>query len=189
MDTVRAWGVPRGPIAIAEDDLQLGWGQLGRGWVLVRGPSAQHAPNRHPLGHNLSFYFILFLALLSTCYSLVVCCHKRILRLFICCGSIFIVEWVLLCRPTAMDRFVRQAAATMPGSELLDHASFGPQFGDKFDFTIVFSNTILTALPAALMIAAGPIYMLSYRKATAVTSKRGLLWAKMVSLLCSIYRV
>lgn len=102
---------------------------------------------------------------------------------FVCYGYIVLVAWALLSRLAAMVRFVRQAVANMSGSEPLDDASFGPQFGEKIDFTIVFGNTILTAIPAALMIAAAPIYMLSYRKATAVTSKRGLLWAKMVSFL------
>ena len=59
---------------------------------------------------------------------------------------------------------------------------FGPQFKDKFDFTITFEHTILTTAPASLFIAAVPIYFFLYRGTKDVVLSGKLLWLKIVSV-------
>lgn len=64
-------------------------------------------------------------------------------------------------------------SALATANMLEDDGVFGPQYGHEFDFTMVFSNAILTIGPAALMIAACPIYVLAYfgKLPVAVTSR------------------
>ena len=87
-----------------------------------------------------------------------------------------------------MQGFIRKLVALVAKvstNQSIDDSYFGPQFGQEFDFSMVFNNTILTIIPATIMIGAAPIYMLCYQKATAKTSKRGALWVKLVSyILC-----
>lgn len=85
-----------------------------------------------------------------------------------------------------MQGFIRKLVALVAKAsttEQIDDAYFGPQFGQEFDFTMVFDNTILTIIPATIMIGAAPVYMFWYHKAVAKTSKRGPLWVKLVSYI------
>lgn len=75
-----------------------------------------------------------------------------------------------------MDQLAGRSAA----NRLADDGVFGPQYGQEFDFTMVFDNTILAIIPAVLMIAACPAYVFAYfGKAPVTTSRRPLLF-KMV---------
>lgn len=56
--------------------------------------------------------------------------------------------------------------------------SIGPQM---FDFTLLFEDTILTILPAGLLIAIFPFYFLHYLKLPVYISSGFLLWTKLVS--------
>lgn len=69
-----------------------------------------------------------------------------------------------------MDQLTR-AQAPAEATWLADDGVFGPQYGQEFDFSMVFNNTILTILPAALLIAACPAYILSSFGKSPVTSK------------------
>mgnify|MGYP005990322769 CR=1 FL=1 len=60
---------------------------------------------------------------------------------------------------------------------------FGPQFKDKFDFTLAFEHAILTTVPASLLIAAVPIYFFLYRGTQDVVLPGKSLWLKLVSTL------
>lgn len=60
---------------------------------------------------------------------------------------------------------------------------FGPQFKDKFDFTLAFEHTVLTAGPASLLIAVLPVYFFLYRGTKDVVLPGKLLWLKLVSVL------
>lgn len=60
---------------------------------------------------------------------------------------------------------------------------FGPQFKDKFDFTLTFEHTILATGPASLLIAAVPIYFFLYRGTQDVVLPGKLLWLKLVRTL------
>lgn len=65
--------------------------------------------------------------------------------------------------------------------EIANDNSFGPQLGSKFDLTVLFEDTILTILPASLLIATSPIYFLYYSKLPIYISASTLLYAKLVS--------
>lgn len=78
-----------------------------------------------------------------------------------------------------MDQLMR-AQAPVKVTSLADDAVFGPQYDQEFDFTMVFNNTILTILPAALLIAACPAYILSSFGNAPVTSKKKPLFYKLV---------
>ena len=84
---------------------------------------------------------------------------------------------------------VRRAATGLATADLNNDASFGPQFGQAFDFTMLFSNTILTIIPASLMIAGGLIYIIWYQGETAVTSRNEIFGVKMVSSTNPIFMV
>ena len=76
-------------------------------------------------------------------------------------------------------------AVAEPGNTTLaDDGVFGPQYGNLFDFTMVFDNTIFTILPIALSILACPVYVSWYYDRPFVTSKKNLLWVKGVSIPC-----
>ena len=64
--------------------------------------------------------------------------------------------------------------------------AFGPQFKDKFDFTLAFEHTILTTAPASLLIAAAPIYALLYRGTKIIMLPGKLLWLKMVGAFVTL---
>lgn len=61
------------------------------------------------------------------------------------------------------------------------HNTFGPQLGAQFDFTLLFEDTILTILPASLLIATCPLYILHYLKQPVYVSGGFVLWTKLVS--------
>lgn len=61
-----------------------------------------------------------------------------------------------------------------------DHA-FGPQFKDKFDFTLQFEHTILAILPTTIFFAAVPIFFFFYQNAPNVVRPGQLLLVKLVS--------
>lgn len=75
---------------------------------------------------------------------------------------------------------VRRAASGVTKANLRDDASFGPQFGSEFDFSMLFSNAFFAILPAAIIISACLVYIMWYRDALAVTSKKRLFGAKTV---------
>lgn len=71
---------------------------------------------------------------------------------------------------------------TMNQSTRGDDALFGPQLPGRFDFTLLFEQSIFTALPCSLFLVAamGNIYGLCKQP---VRVKSGaLLWLKLVSL-------
>lgn len=68
----------------------------------------------------------------------------------------------------------------MPSMDFERDNDFGPQFKDKFDFTLDFEHTILTTVPATLLIAAAPIFFFVYRGKDAIILPGKLLWAKLV---------
>lgn len=78
-----------------------------------------------------------------------------------------------------MDLIRRVTGAAKPAVD--NDASFGPQFGQAFDFTMVFNNSILAILPSLVMILASIVYIFWYQKKPAVTRKRDLFWIKAVS--------
>lgn len=78
-----------------------------------------------------------------------------------------------------MDRLVR-AQAPMQVASLADDGIFGPHYGQEWDFTMVFSNIILTILPAALVVAACPVYMISSIGSSPMTAKKRPLLRKLV---------
>lgn len=83
--------------------------------------------------------------------------------------------------------FMHSASTGAANTPISNDAMFGPQFGQAFDFTMVFSNTILSILPSVVMIIAGIVYFFWYRKLAAVTSNRSLLWTKLVSVTCPAF--
>lgn len=76
--------------------------------------------------------------------------------------------------------FVRRAANGVTNASLRDDASFGPQFGSQFDFSMLFSNAFFAILPASLIISVSLVYIMWYWDALKVTSKRLLFGAKTV---------
>lgn len=78
---------------------------------------------------------------------------------------------------------LRRATANATNTTIPNDGVFGPQYGDSFDFTMVFDNIIFTILPASLMIGACPIYVAWYYDRVFVTSKKNLLWVKLVRIL------
>lgn len=68
----------------------------------------------------------------------------------------------------------------MPWMDFDSDNDFGPQFKDKFDFTLDFEHTILTTVPATLLIAAAPVFFFVYRGKDAIVLPGKLLWAKLV---------
>ena len=74
----------------------------------------------------------------------------------------------------------------MPWVEVDSDNDFGPQFKDKFDFTLGFEHSILTTLPATLLIAAAPIFFFVYRGKDAIVLPGKLLWAKLVRYILRI---
>lgn len=64
-----------------------------------------------------------------------------------------------------------------------DHA-FGPQFKDKFDFTLKFEHTILAIVPATIFVAAAPVFFFLYQNSPNVVRPGKLLLVKLVS--CAI---
>lgn len=69
----------------------------------------------------------------------------------------------------------------MQGASLADDGIFGPQYGQEFDFSMVFNNIVLTTIPAALIIAACPVYMISSIGRSPVTAKK---WPVLRKLVC-----
>lgn len=63
--------------------------------------------------------------------------------------------------------------------------AFGPQFKDKFDFTLQFEHTILAIFPATLFVAAVPIFFFFYHNAPNVVRPGQLLLVKLVS--CAVF--
>lgn len=59
---------------------------------------------------------------------------------------------------------------------------FGPQWGSAFDFTLTFENWIFTLLPAALIIAATPIYTAACLKRPVACFVNGIFWTKLVGI-------
>lgn len=78
-----------------------------------------------------------------------------------------------------MDHLARRSASAA-ADMLADDGTFGPQYGQEFDFTMVFNNIILTIIPAVLIIVASPMYGMASRGKSPVTSKRGPLFRKLV---------
>lgn len=85
---------------------------------------------------------------------------------------------ILSCSVTT----ARHHPPNMPGVDFAKDNDFGPQFNDKFDFTLDFEHTILTTVPATLLIAAAPIFFFVYRGQDAIILNGKLLWAKLVCL-------
>lgn len=59
--------------------------------------------------------------------------------------------------------------------------AFGPQFKDKFDFTLQFEHTILTILPATIFVAAVPIFFFIFQSRPNIVLPGKLLQLKLVS--------
>jgi hypothetical protein len=60
--------------------------------------------------------------------------------------------------------------------------AFGPQVGNRFDFTLFFEYTILTTLPACLLLFVSPFYIYRFLRRP-ISFRHGLLlWTKLVSL-------
>lgn len=59
--------------------------------------------------------------------------------------------------------------------------AFGPEFKDKFDFTLEFEHAILSIGPAAFLLLGIPILVFRFRKHPAIISSGWLLWLKLVS--------
>lgn len=66
-----------------------------------------------------------------------------------------------------------------------DDQSFGPQYGDRFDFTLRFEHIIFTILPATVLIAAYPILLYQYTRKSIVVGRGWSLYAKLVSFSAS----
>lgn len=80
-----------------------------------------------------------------------------------------------------MDWFAHSpTAAPAAAAMLADDNRFGPQYGQQFDFTMVFSNIVLTIVPAALIIAASPAYIFAGFGKPPMTAKKGPLLRKLV---------
>lgn len=68
--------------------------------------------------------------------------------------------------------------------------SFGPQFLDYFDFTLLFEHSILTILPSALIILACPAYIYHNARRAIVADAGALLWAKLaVAFLLAVVEI
>lgn len=65
--------------------------------------------------------------------------------------------------------------------DLESDRAFGPQFRDKFDFTLEFEHTILSILPASLFLAGAPVFFLLYQHSPNIVLSGKLLWVKLVS--------
>ncbi|KAK2593184.1 hypothetical protein QQS21_009113 [Conoideocrella luteorostrata] len=59
--------------------------------------------------------------------------------------------------------------------------AFGPQLSPQFDFTLLFEFTILTIIPASLLIVISPFYLLYYLKSPAYVSGSALSWFKLIA--------
>lgn len=66
-------------------------------------------------------------------------------------------------------------------SNIQSDQAFGPQFGEKFDFTLEFEHTVLSILPATLFLAGVPIFFLLYQRSPSIVLSGQLLWFKLVS--------
>lgn len=80
----------------------------------------------------------------------------------------------------------------LSGSAMAHHGdnSFGPQYGDQFDFTLRFELIILTILPASVLLTMYPILLYHYTHKPVVVSRSWSLYVKLVSKLqhlCSLY--
>ena len=69
-----------------------------------------------------------------------------------------------------------------PWLDFTGDAAFGPQFKDKFDFTLEFEHSILTLAPAVLLIAATPIFFFLYCRRRSIILPGYLLWLKIVRI-------
>lgn len=63
-----------------------------------------------------------------------------------------------------------------------DDDSFGPQYGDTFDFTLRFEHIIFTIVPASILISIYPILIYQYARKPVVVGRSWSLYAKLVSL-------
>jgi len=61
--------------------------------------------------------------------------------------------------------------------------TFGPQVGTSFDFTLFFEHTILTSLPASLLLLVCPLYLTRFLRRPVCFKHGLLLWTKLVRLL------
>lgn len=61
--------------------------------------------------------------------------------------------------------------------------SFGPQFLNYFDLTLLFQHSIFTILPSALLILACPAYMYHHGRKAVVADAGAQLWAKLAIAL------
>ena len=68
------------------------------------------------------------------------------------------------------------ATKTLPGND----NSFGPQYGNSFDFTLLFDHSMFTIVPTALLITACPLYIYFRRRDPLQVERGRLFWAKMV---------
>ncbi|KAK5996562.1 ABC multidrug transporter B [Cladobotryum mycophilum] len=79
--------------------------------------------------------------------------------------------------------FMQFATAAMEFDALAVNASadksFGPQLPHKFDFTLLFEQTILSILPSTLLIVASPIYVYHLLRKPVCVRSGLLLWAKL----------
>lgn len=64
-----------------------------------------------------------------------------------------------------------------------DDNLFGPQYGDKFDFTLRFEHIIFTILPASILITAFPVLLYQYTQKPVVIGRSWSLYAKLVSFI------
>ncbi len=66
------------------------------------------------------------------------------------------------------------AQAPVETASLAEDGVFGPQHDQEFEFIMVCSNIVLSILPAALMVAACPAYILSSfgKSSSSVTLKK-----------------
>ncbi|KAH8198816.1 hypothetical protein TruAng_007039 [Truncatella angustata] len=58
--------------------------------------------------------------------------------------------------------------------------TFGPQIGTRFDFTLFFEHTILTSLPASLLLFVCPLYLTRFLRRPVFFKHGLLLWTKLI---------
>lgn len=68
-------------------------------------------------------------------------------------------------------------------------ASFGPQYGSRFDFTLKFEAAILALLPATLLVATTPVFLFLTFSKTEIVASGWLLWSKLVSVSAWLSRL
>lgn len=56
--------------------------------------------------------------------------------------------------------------------------SFGPQYGSRFDLTLLFEHSILTVVPIGLLILACPLYIFVRRRRPIEVERDSLFWSK-----------